>query len=80
MPQAMFFSSEFSHFCSNKTRTDQLFYWIPEPVGQRRALKHRKDNTPHWARGRYDVHVCLHEFADIPGLPDAECGDRATGS
>jgi hypothetical protein len=25
------------------------------------------------------VHVCLHEFADIPGLPDAECGDRATG-
>ena len=68
------------HFCSNKTRTDQLFYWIPEPVGQRRALKHQKDSTPHWARGRYDVHVCLHEFADIPGLPDAECGDRATGS
>ena len=77
---AMFFSSEFSTFVLIKLGLISFFTGFQNQSVSDELLNTGKDSTPHWARGRYDVHVCLHEFADIPGLPDAECGDRATGS
>jgi len=80
MTQAMFFSSEFSTFVLIKLGLISFFTGFQNQSVSDELLNTGKDSTPHWARGRYDVHVCLHEFADIPGLPDAECGDPATGS